>query len=737
MDDPTPPPGLVQGEIHGAGSVNVLSCSSSWHFSALDFSFSECYRHGVIPMDEATLAWMRRSEDYGVERPIGTGTFGTVSLVRHRDTGDAFARRDISDDVRFGASPTDKIFFQEIEFFMKVTTHPAICAFHGFICAPSRGVLLEYLPAGSLHTILTTPVDDRPSWYTPTVQAKIIFGFAAAMMHLHAQGAIHRYLTPKNIMFDANHEPKLCDFALAKITLNSTQLSQIVAGENAPYVAPEARDSTGYDRPLDVFAYAMIVNHLLRDERPFSHCRNPSQVGDAIGRDQRPPVPDCSQILQAVMTKGWLSAPNERPTFAEIVSRLMVIDEPIIDGVNMSEYREYRSRVFEATRRRFEDRSLFELRADTSPEKLAEFEGIRSGAEAGDPEKMVRLARFLERGHGVVQDDREAARWYEKAARAGNATGMFGFAIAAHNGKGRARDYPLAAEWYARAEAQGNQTAAVWRARMIEVGQGMPANPEAAAAVFQKMAEAPLFHKEAQYYLGVMLDEGRGVPKDHLKAMRYFELSHRQDIDGATCDLAMMHLEGRPGIPVNFALGIQTYEQAAGRGHGMSHYNLGLICNEGKYGTRIDKAAARAHFELAAQQNVTQAQVKFGSILVSEARGTADETEKKEKLARAARFFEKAAGDQEHGDATAQNNFGKMLMTGEGVPQDYRKAKMYLGWAEKQGSLMACVNLADIIGNGRDMSTPNRRGAIQLLKRACNGGDPYVAQLASDALAAL
>src|SRR4051812_16860220 len=49
---------------------------------------------------------------------------------------------------------------------------------------------------------------------------------------------------------------------------------------------------------------------------------------------------------------------------------------------------------------------------------------VRAKADAGDAEAMYQMGHRLELGEGIVQNDREAAKWYQKAADAGNGKAM-------------------------------------------------------------------------------------------------------------------------------------------------------------------------------------------------------------------------------------------------------------------------------------------------------------------------
>ena len=63
---------------------------------------------------------------------------------------------------------------------------------------------------------------------------------ARAVEHLHQQGIIHRDLKPSNILIDADGEPYVTDFGLAKVFTAGAELTAtgIIAGTPS-YMAPE------------------------------------------------------------------------------------------------------------------------------------------------------------------------------------------------------------------------------------------------------------------------------------------------------------------------------------------------------------------------------------------------------------------------------------------------------------------------------------------------------------------
>ena len=66
---------------------------------------------------------------------------------------------------------------------------------------------------------------------------------------------------------------------------------------------------------------------------------------------------------------------------------------------------------------------------------------------------------------------------------------------------------------------------------------------------------------QAQNNLGIIYDEGIGVPEDHKEALKWFSLSAEQNDPDGLCNLAEMYRSGR-GVKTNVHKAIQLYVRA-------------------------------------------------------------------------------------------------------------------------------------------------------------------------------
>jgi len=151
--------------------------------------------------------------------------------------------------------------------------------------------------------------------------------------------------------------------------------------------------------------------------------------------------------------------------------------------------------------------------------------------------------------------------------------------------------------------------------------------------------------RTAQLQLGLMYDEGHGVPKDYHQAVRWYSVASSQGDPEAPFYLGRIFQDGRGG-PKNFARARQWYGVAALRGNHKAAVNLGAMHAHGLGGPKDYKMAGQ-WFLLAAHS----------------------------------------------GDIKAQENLGALYKNGLGVRRDYVKAYMWFAIAAaKQGDSEAATH---------------------------------------------
>ena len=87
--------------------------------------------------------------------------------------------------------------------------------------------------------------------------------------------------------------------------------------------------------------------------------------------------------------------------------------------------------------------------------QAAAVQNIMEFAQAGNLEAQHQIGRLYFKGKNLPLDDREAVRWWRKAAPRGHVMAQFDLAYMIAEGQGAVRDPGQAAVWYAKAAASG------------------------------------------------------------------------------------------------------------------------------------------------------------------------------------------------------------------------------------------------------------------------------------------
>jgi hypothetical protein len=190
------------------------------------------------------------------------------------------------------------------------------------------------------------------------------------------------------------------------------------------------------------------------------------------------------------------------------------------------------------------------------------------------------------------QEPERAADWVRVIAMEGLPQAQVCYGRMLLEGTGGLKDLPAALAWFRRAAARGDMDGVNMVGRCLDNGWGTAQDPAAAAMQFHRAADGG-GHAWAQYNLGHLYLDGRGVPRDAGRAYAY-------------------------------------YLRAAEQGHERAMSLAGRCCEEG-WGRARDPDAAAAWYQRSAEAGYFRGQYNWASMLLNTGR-----------LAEAAAWFERA-----------------------------------------------------------------------------------------------
>ena len=118
----------------------------------------------------------------------------------------------------------------------------------------------------------------------------------------------------------------------------------------------------------------------------------------------------------------------------------------------------------------------------------------------------------------------------------------------------------------------------------------------------------------AQYNLGFIYKDGKGVPVDYEKALHYYKLAAEGGALSAYNNIGVMYKEGL-GVPQSYEKAFEYYKVGADKGNRVAQYNLGNLYYLGE-GVKEDISLAIKHLSLSADQHDEDAVTLLAGILI-------------------------------------------------------------------------------------------------------------------------
>lgn len=155
---------------------------------------------------------------------------------------------------------------------------------------------------------------------------------------------------------------------------------------------------------------------------------------------------------------------------------------------------------------------------------------------------------------------------------------------------------------------QGDALAEYELGRLYYQGKGVPQSYEEAFRWYLEAANKG--SAKAQFSLGDMYYRGVGVPKDYAEALRWIQKAADQGDAKAESALGYAYFNGM-GLPRDDVRAMLWYRKAADQGYPLAQQALGYACLNGS-GVPKDEAQAAAWYEKAARQGDEVAQSSLG-----------------------------------------------------------------------------------------------------------------------------
>ncbi|XP_030314025.1 serine/threonine-protein kinase Nek4 isoform X1 [Calypte anna] len=247
-------------------------------------------------------------------RAVGKGSYGEVSLVRHRQDGKQYVIKKLN--LKNASNRERKAAEQEAQLLSQLK-HPNIVTYReswqgedGLLY-----IVMGFCEGGDLYHKLKEqkgkllPENQVVEWFVQ---------IAMALQYLHEKHILHRDLKTQNVFLTRTNIIKVGDLGIARVLENKYDMASTLIG-TPYYMSPELFSNKPYNYKSDVWALGCCVYEMATLKHAFN-AKDMNSLVYRIIEGKLPPMPkDYSPQLVEIIRTMLSKKPEERPSVRSIL----------------------------------------------------------------------------------------------------------------------------------------------------------------------------------------------------------------------------------------------------------------------------------------------------------------------------------------------------------------------------------------------------------------------------------
>jgi len=299
--------------------------------SVLDESYKTISKSVFLPKNKKKS---KEKQQYNWEIPyseleifeeLGSGAMGVVKKARWRGVNVAVKQMKTKD--QYTSAEEIRAFLLEISIMSKLR-HPNVVLFLGACLEfPEICLVTEYVEGGNVHDYLKLhpllSFADRLKMVIDTAKG-------VNFLHLSDPVYLHQDLKGYNLLVDETGKVKVADFGITSVLEGNLGIERKTFG-TLNWVAPEILDAEAPSTKSDVFSFAMVMWEIATGKIPY-HGMTEIHILYSIMEEERPKIPEYLPTdYKNLIEKCWVTAPQKRPEFKEILVELTKIENSLLE----------------------------------------------------------------------------------------------------------------------------------------------------------------------------------------------------------------------------------------------------------------------------------------------------------------------------------------------------------------------------------------------------------------------